>query len=169
MPQLFSILVFGIIGMLVFRNREAVGDFMEDVYNLGTSAENKKLFAPYIARAEVDYDIPSGLLMRLIDAESSFRSDIISGAVISQDGAIGIAQIIPKWHPNVDPLNPTQAIEYAGWYLRENYEKFHDWQKALAAYNWGPANLANAIAKYGNNWFAYAPAETRNYVQRILV
>ncbi len=30
-------------------------------------------------------------------------------------------QIIPKWHPNVDPTNPNDAIGYAAGYLRKLY------------------------------------------------
>ena len=44
-----------------------------------------------------------------------------------------------------------------------------DMRKAWAAYNWGPGNLDEAIAKHGENgWFAKAPKETRNYVRKAM-
>ena len=86
---------------------------------------------------------------------------------ISSAGAMGIAQIVPKWHPDVDPLNPTQSIYYAAQYLKNLQKQFGEWRKALAAYNWGPGNLSKAIIKYGDDWLDYAPTETRNYVTQI--
>lgn len=44
-----------------------------------------------------------------------------------------------------------------------------DMRKAWAAYNWGPGNLDEAIAKHGESgWFAKAPTETRNYVRKAM-
>ena len=70
-------------------------------------------------------------------------------------------QIVPRWHPNVDPLDPTDAIWYAARYLRNLYDRMgHSWKMALAAYNWGPGNVSrNEIS----DW----PTETKNYVRQI--
>jgi hypothetical protein len=38
--------------------------------------------------------------------------------------------------------------------------------KAWAAYNAGPGALDGAIAKYGDDWLAHMPEETRNYVRK---
>lgn len=46
-----------------------------------------------------------------------------------------------------------------------------DLPKALAAYNWGPKNVDDAIvranARPGGEWMTFAPAETQNYVAKI--
>ncbi|THF64464.1 hypothetical protein E6O51_03100 [Pseudothauera rhizosphaerae] len=41
-----------------------------------------------------------------------------------------------------------------------------DVPKALAAYNWGPGKLDDAINEHGEGWLDHAPAETQRYVER---
>lgn len=117
------------------------------------------------------YGLPAGLLARQGYQESRFRDDIISGATVSSAGAVGIMQIIPRFHPEIDPgdaaadrraaLDPARAIDYAGKYLSLLYRQFGSWSQALAAYNWGPANVARTTNT--TLW----PLETRNYVSQI--
>lgn len=116
-----------------------------------------------IETAERRYNLPSGLLARLLWKESRFRPD----AVNASSGAQGIAQIVPRWHPGVDPFDPREAIPYAAGYLRENFNRFGSWDKALAAYNWGPTNVAGAVARLDNAWTDALPRETRDYVTDI--
>ncbi|HEX5129608.1 MAG TPA: lytic transglycosylase domain-containing protein, partial [Usitatibacter sp.] len=117
-------------------------------------------YLPAIAAAEAREGIPHNMLARLLYQESRYRDDIISGATASSAGALGIAQIVPRWHPGVDPLDPFASIDYAAKYLSSLYRQFGSWQLALAAYNWGPGNLS---AK----GFDAAPSETRAYVAEI--
>lgn len=113
--------------------------------------------------AELSNNIPSGLLARVGWQESKFRPDIIKGDKISSAGAVGIMQIIRKYHPKVEPLNPLQSIDYAASYLRELHNMFGTWELALAAYNWGPGNLMNCVSNK-TEW----PAETIKYTSEIL-
>lgn len=144
---------------------------------LPASAEPYRLT---IAAAEGRHAIPRGLLGRLLYQESRFRADIISGAVVSDAGAVGIAQIVPRWHPSVDPLDPIASINYAANYLASLRAKFASWELALAAYNWGQGNLRTHLASIpaGGDWLTAAwidsnglrhsvPLETRNYVTQI--
>ncbi len=110
------------------------------------------------------YSLPKNLLARVAYQESRFRPDIISGEFPSSAGAQGIMQIIPRWHPGVDPLNPSEAIYYAASYLKKLYLRFGSWSEALAAYNWGPTNLA----KYLSGDKSAIPKETQNYVNQIM-
>ena len=81
-------------------------------------------------------------------------------------------QIIPRWHPSLDPgdaaaderaaLDPFQAMDYAAKYLSSLQRQFGTWKLALAAYNWGPGNLAKNLHAPGR-W----PAETLAYVAEI--
>jgi len=119
--------------------------------------------APYaeaIGAAEVKFSLPTGLLGRVLYQESRFRPDVIEGRTVSSAGAVGIAQIVPRWHPGVDPRDPFASIEYAAGYLRKLFDRFGSWADALAAYNWGPGNLARL-------GLGAAPSETRDYVREI--
>ena len=66
----------------------------------------------------------------------------------------------------LDPLKSTQA---AARYLKDLYNRYHDWTLAIAAYNCGPGNVNKAIRRSGgktNYWdiYFYLPRETRGYV-----
>lgn len=123
------------------------------------------LYYPLFSQAEYQYGLPPRLLARVAKQESNFEP----GAHNVGSGARGMMQIIPKWHPgvNVTDLDPQDDIFYAAKYLRENYDTFGSWAKALAAYNWGPGNLSGAIQRYGKHWMEHAPLETRRYVRDV--
>jgi len=122
-----------------------------------------KRYSVQLASAENDNGLPHNLLGRMAQEESAFRPDVISGKVTSPAGAVGIMQIVPKFHPGVDATNAVESIQYAGRYVRGLYDMFGTWSLALAAYNWGPGNLR----RWQNNK-AKMPAETEKYVSDIL-
>lgn len=101
----------------------------------------------------------------------------------SSKGAIGVMQLMPATAAQlgVDPYDTLQNIHGGVLYLRQLLAQFGDPMAALAAYNWGPGNVQNAMAQFPSDfsysapggsaipaWLASAPAETRNYVQKIL-
>ena len=122
------------------------------------AAANEARYRPAIRDAELKQGLPAGLLARVVYQESRYRTDIITGEVVSSAGAVGIAQIVPRWHPTVNPLDPVASIYYAASYLRTLYGQFGTWRLALAAYNFGPGNVSS-----GKPW----PDETLAYVSDI--
>lgn len=124
---------------------------------------NAAKYLPALYAAELRYGLPPDLLARMAYQESRFRDDIVSGAVRSGAGAVGIMQIVPKYHPALGlagALDPAKAIDYAGSYLRQLYTQFKSWPLAVAAYNAGPGN----VQKYkGIPPFT----ETQNYVKQV--
>ena len=131
------------------------------------SAEDASKWIPVANDIEQKYGIPENLLARLLYQESHYRADIISGVTKSSAGAVGIAQLLPRFFPGAG-ADPAQDIDTAGNYLSHLFNRFHDWQIALAAYNWGPGNVMKAlVANPPTMLIAALPQETRNYVTQI--
>jgi Soluble lytic murein transglycosylase and related regulatory proteins (some contain LysM/invasin domains) len=120
-------------------------------------------YKPLFTAVESKYGIPNGLLFRQAYQESRFRDDIINGDVRSSAGAVGIMQIVPRWHPDLGEagaLDVSRAVDYAGKLLSGWHKQFKSWKLALAAYNAGPGN----VIKYGG----IPPfSETQTYVAQI--
>lgn len=124
-----------------------------------TKAERIALYRPLFDAATQRHHLPAGLLMRLADVESDFQPAAKSGK-----GAIGIMQIVPRWHPELGEagaLDPARAIPYAAKILDGWRGQFGSWTLALAAYNAGPT----AVTDY--NGVPPFP-ETRKYIAKIL-
>lgn len=113
-------------------------------------------FETFFEQATQQYNLPPGLLSRVAYQESRYRPDARSPA-----GAVGLMQIVPRWHPEARPEDPIHSIFYAAGYLRDLYNRFGTWPLALAAYNWGPTNITR-------KGLQRAPRETRNYVVEIM-
>jgi hypothetical protein len=104
------------------------------------------------------YNLDPDVFRRLLIRESGLNPNAIN----HKSGAAGIAQFMPATAQGlgIDPMNPAQAIPASAQYLRQNLNHFGDYDHALAAYNWGPGNLA----RHG---LENAPPETRNYIAAI--
>ena len=106
------------------------------------------------------YGLDPCLLAAVIKAESSFKPD-----AISLRGARGLMQLMPDTATLLgvkDSFNIEQNILGGARYLADMAELFGSIRKGLAAYNWGPGNLA----KYG---MERIPEETRQYIQKVTV
>jgi soluble lytic murein transglycosylase-like protein len=123
--------------------------------------ENLALVAA-MREAEARYGIPPDLVVRLAWQESRFNV----AALNSGSGATGIMQIVPRWHPGVDPANPFASIDYGARYLAQLARQFGTWELALKAYNWGPGNVAAWLR--GGDDAPTEPLETQNYSAQIL-
>ena len=64
--------------------------------------------------------------------------------------------------------DPYAATDAAARYLSDLYERYNDWNLAIAAYNCGPGRINKAVKKSGQSdyWASckYLPKETQNYV-----
>ena len=120
----------------------------------------------WIAAAAAQYGVDPSLALAVAQQESGLNPN-----AMSQAGAIGVMQLMPSTAImlGVDATDPQQNIYGGVHYLAELLAEFGgDEVAALAAYNWGPGAVSNAQNQYGPTWLAQAPAETQNYVQRIL-
>jgi hypothetical protein len=133
---------------------------------LGVSAATSASVSQLIANAAAKYGVPSQVAMEVAVQESGLNPNAVSPV-----GAQGVMQLMPATAAQfgvTDPLNPQQNVNAGVQYLSQLYSQYGSWDLALAAYNWGPGNLNNAIAQNPSNPISLAPAETQNYVSSVL-
>ncbi len=97
-------------------------------------------YRPAFAAAARRYGLSEALLWALAASESGFDARAVSPA-----GAIGVMQLMPATarELGVDPRDPVQNISGGAAYLRQQLDRFDgDLERALAAYNAGPAQVA---------------------------
>jgi soluble lytic murein transglycosylase-like protein len=116
---------------------------------------SESLLREYGALSAARYGVPQDIFSNLITAESGWKPNA-QGAT----GDVGIAQLIPRYHPGVDATDPLASLDEAARYLKENYDRFGTWEQSVAAYNMGPTALA---ANRGQ-----IPAAIQSYVSRIV-
>ncbi len=122
-----------------------------------------------------DFDRLCGIVLGQESNAKDFNAD--GSPVISAKGAKYAMQVMPDTAKNpgfgIQPAQSDTPQEYnrvGREYLAALVQKYGDIGHALAAYNAGPGNLDDAIAKAkqdGNpqNWLGYLPKETQDYVQ----
>lgn len=131
-----------------------------------TVAPAVKKFQPVVENAGVKFGVNPNVLLAQMHVESGGNVN-----ALSPKGAQGVMQFMPATATRfkVDVSNPESSVNGAANYMNVLLKQFGgDYQKALAGYNWGEGNLQKSIDKYGDNWMAHAPAETRSYVQKIM-
>lgn len=98
-----------------------------------------------------------------IQEESGWQHyDAYGNVKQSYAGAIGVAQIVQKYHPDVDATDPYASLDWYVQYMVNLVNQYGgDYTLALAAYNAGGGN----VARYGG-----VPPfpETQRYVNDIL-
>jgi len=112
--------------------------------------------------AEVKHGIPYDLIVRLAWQESRWNP----AAHNAGSNASGIMQIVPRWHPGVDPWDAYAAIDYGAGFLAQLYRQFGTWELALKAYNWGPGNVKAWLDS--GRVSPTEPIETQRYSAQIL-
>jgi hypothetical protein len=114
-------------------------------------ANNRAIAAAAARRARM----PVQLFLRQMNQEAGFRD------ATSPAGAQGPAQIMPAtaraWGVR-NVHDPNEAYNAAAQHMRQYHDQFGSWAKALIAYNAGPGAVSRGSL----------PAETRNYIARIM-
>lgn len=142
-----------------------------------SSSNFRKKYEPLARQYAQAYGIDPDLFVAQINQESGFDPTKKSDA-----GAVGIAQIVPKWHPKVDPANPIKALQYAAGlmagyfnnYKKQGFDEEKAYKLALAHYNGGPggALYLSRNPQYFDNPDTKAPItswknQTANYAKKI--
>jgi len=129
------------------------------------------IFKPVKNKKNLDFN---NTIQHIIQIESSGRHRDKNGNLLtSPAGAQGITQIMPKTGEDpgygVKPLKDTsenEMIRFSKDYLEAMYTKFGSVDKMLAAYNYGPGKLSEAIDKGGDKWKDFIPKETSDYIRK---
>ena len=117
-----------------------------------------------VQQTAAQYGVSPQLALAVAQEESGLNQNAVSPA-----GAIGVMQLMPATAASigVNPYDLADNIKGGILYLRDQLNHFGDVAMAVAAYNWGPSAVAQAVARYGAAWLGYAPAETQAYVAKI--
>ena len=138
---------------------EAAPDVPSAAITLVAAADAPAAYSAPLADAAGRYGVSPRLLAALVWNESRWRA----GAV-SPKGAVGLAQLMPGTARalGVDARDPVASLAGGARYLRAQLDLFGgNIERALAAYNAGPARVMRAGG-------VPAIAETRAYVSAII-
>lgn len=156
-------------GVLILARRESSrlhipGMSQKTAFHLGTRPPRGRPRSPaaydqLISRIAARHGLPAAMVKAVVKAESNFQPN-----ARSHKGAQGLMQLMPATAEDMgvdDPFEAEDNVQGGTRYLRAMYERFGDWEHALAAYNAGPG----AVERFGG----IPPyAETRQYVERVL-
>ena len=126
---------------------------------MGDPAPVPQQYSAALTFAANSANISPSLLAALVWQESRWDAK-----AVSRKGAVGLTQLMPGTARDlgVNPTDPLANLLGGARYLRQLLDQFDgDVEKALAAYNAGPARVRNAGG-------IPAIAETRNYVASIV-
>lgn len=118
---------------------------------------------PYGLEQASVHRVPVEMFDRQIQQESNWEHYNTDGSIKrSRSDALGVAQIIQKWHPAVDVTDPWASLRYAAALMRKNYDARGTWKLALMDYNWGPDNVRKWIEAGSDD--SKIRAQTRKYL-----
>lgn len=141
----------------------------EPVIRMAAGSNPLQQYASLIREEAERQGVDPDLAMRLFMAESSGNPD-----AVSPKGAVGLGQLMPAAAKDMglDPSerrDPIKNIRASIGYFARQQQKYGDTQKALAAYNWGPANLDKHLERnQGQLNVTGLPKETADYLTKLL-
>lgn len=113
-------------------------------------------YSALINNAAAKYGVDPSLVASVIQSESAGNP-----YAVSSKGAVGLMQVLPSTAgmTSAQLMDPATNIDAGTVYLAQMINQFGSVDTALAAYNWGPGNVAT-----GATW----PSSVTNYVDTIL-
>lgn len=135
--------------------------------NLKTSASTGEIDAAVSSAASAT-GLEPALIKAIIQVESSFRTDAVSGA-----GAQGLMQLMPGTAKSLGVTNSFDAFQNVlggSTYIKQQFERFGDLRLALAAYNTGPGRIGRLNITNPDDPAQYnqISERVRGYVDKVL-
>ena len=155
----------------------AIGFTAEHIKEKYELASHPKKYSEYVEKYSELYQVPEAVCYSVIKCESGFDS-----AAVSSAGAIGLMQIMPSTFEYLCSLlkeeheqgllyDPETNIKFGTFYLSVLYERFGNWETALAAYNCGPSRVSgwieDGMVDEDGNLTEIPIAQTAKYVERV--
>lgn len=146
-------------------------------YAVPQNTQTRQKLATSKSSAEIEAAIESAaqktglnpdLLRAVIQVESSFRVNVVSGA-----GAQGLMQLMPGTAKEMgvsDPFDAYQNVKGGAGYLKKLLKRFGDIRLALAAYNTGQGRIAKLGITDPDDSGQYSKISSgvRGYVDKVL-
>lgn len=159
------------IGALPTPNMQNMADGGIVGYAVGGTPKPDALeqYVPEIIAEARRQGVDPALALRLFKTESAGQK----GAV-SHKGASGLGQLMAAAAEEMgiskeDRFIPSKNIQASIGYLKKQLDRFKDPAKAVAAYNWGPGNVAKHLAKNEGQLNPVGlPKETAKYITKLL-
>lgn len=128
----------------------------------GTNAER---IDKAIADSSTKYGVDENLIRAIIKTESNFDPNVVSPA-----GAKGLMQLMPcniEHYGVTDPFSIEENIDAGTRHINDYLKTYNnDLNMALAAYNFGPGNMASRGINSSSDFYKL-PTETKNYLEKI--
>lgn len=101
---------------------------------------------PLIVAAAARQGVPADVALSVAEYESGKCHWMADGAVKrGRDGEVGLMQVMPSTGQGYNLYDVKENIAAGVGYLRAMYDRFGSWPLAVAAYNWGPRYVQDAI------------------------
>ena len=166
---------FGVVVLVIL----IISVFLGFVVDIAWSAIDKAIYphpdeyVGFVEKYSKQYSVPESLVWAVMKIESNFDS-----SAESDRGAVGLMQIMPETFNEITTshlkegldagmrYDPETNIRYGTFYLSYLYERYGDWDKVIAAYNWGLGNLDKWLAE-GHSIEDIPAKETVNYLKKV--
>jgi len=132
---------------------------------ISATGTNSERIEKAVADCSAKYGVDENLIKAIIKTESNFDPNAASPA-----GAKGLMQLMPcniEHYGVTDPFNIEENIDAGTRHINDYLKTYNnDLNMALAAYNFGPGNMASRGISSSSDFYKL-PTETKNYLEKI--